>query len=140
MAEQKSNVFRQQSLDSISSPEQLQDYLRVTNPGMWMLLAAVISLLAGLFAWSMVGELETLADGAAVVDHGQAVILVADADKGSIASGMTFRIGEDEYSISAVETDESGRTVAYAPVSEADGKYDVKIVTERIHPIEFLFS
>ena len=35
MAEQqKSSVFRQKSLETISSPEQLTDYLRVTNPSM----------------------------------------------------------------------------------------------------------
>ncbi|HAG12584.1 MAG TPA: NHLP bacteriocin system secretion protein, partial [Ruminococcus sp.] len=41
MAEQKAQVFRKKSLDRISSPEQLTDYLRVTNPGIWVVLAAV---------------------------------------------------------------------------------------------------
>ena len=43
MAEQEpKSVFRKQTLDRISSPEQLTDYLRVTNPGIWVVLAAVI--------------------------------------------------------------------------------------------------
>lgn len=140
MAEQKSNIFRQRSLDRISSPEQLTDYLRVTNPGIWVLLAAVIMLLGGLFAWSMVGSLETLTDGVALVENGQAQIMVTDSGKGEITSDMTVRIGSDEYEIAAVEKDDFGRTVALAPVNEADGKYDVKIVIESIHPIKFLFS
>lgn len=36
-----------------------------------MILAAVIILLAGLFVWSMVGNLETITDGVAVVKDGQ---------------------------------------------------------------------
>lgn len=140
MAEQKSNIFRQRSLDRISSPEQLTDYLRVTNPGVWVLLAAVIMLLGGLFAWSMVGSLETLTDGVALVENGQAQIMVTDSGKGEITSDMTVRIDSDEYEIATVEKDDFGRTVALAPVNEADGKYDVKIVIERIHPIKFLFS
>lgn len=140
MAEQKSNIFRQRSLDRISSPEQLTDYLRVTNPGVWVLLAAVIMLLGGLFAWSMVGSLETLTDGVALVENGQAQIMVTDSGKGEITSDMTVRIGSDEYEIATVEKDDFGRTVALAPVNEADGKYDVKIVIESIHPIKFLFS
>ena len=140
MAEQKSNIFRQRSLDRISSPEQLTDYLRVTNPGVWVLLAAVIMLLGGLFAWSMVGNLETLTDGVALVENGQAQIMVTDSGKGEITSDMTVRIDSDEYEIATVEKDDFGRTVALAPVSEADGKYDVKIVIESIHPIKFLFS
>ena len=55
MAENTQTVFRKKTLDRISSPEQLTDYLRVTNPGIWVILAAVILLLAGVFAWSMVG-------------------------------------------------------------------------------------
>lgn len=140
MAEQKSNIFRQRSLDRISSPEQLTDYLRVTNPGIWVLLAAIIMLLGGLFAWSMVGRLETLADGVALVENGQAQIMVTDSGNGEIQSGMTVRFGSDEYEITTVEKDDFERTVALAPVNEADGKYDVKIVTESIHPIKFLFS
>ena len=41
------NIFRKKALDRISSPENLTDYLRVANPGIWVVLAAVILLLAG---------------------------------------------------------------------------------------------
>ncbi|MBP0972558.1 MAG: hypothetical protein J5851_01480 [Oscillospiraceae bacterium] len=140
MAEQNSNIFRKRSLERISSPEQLTDYLHVTNPGIWVLLAAVILLLGGLFAWSMAGELETQAGATALVENSQAQIVVTENGKGEVASGMTVRFGKDEYEITAVEKDELGRTIAFAAVNEADGRYDVKIVTERIHPISFLFS
>ena len=32
----ENKLFRQKSIDRVSSPEQLQDYMRVTNPGVWM--------------------------------------------------------------------------------------------------------
>lgn len=140
MPDNKAGIFRQKSIDRISSPEQLTDYLKVTNPGIWALLAAIILLLGGLFVWSMVGDLETVADGVAVVENGTAQIMVTDSVNGDIASGMTVRIGDDEYSIATVEKDEYGRAVAFAPIDKADGKYDVKIVTESIHPIKFLFD
>ncbi len=140
MEEQKTGVFRQKSLERISSPEQLNDYLKVTNPGIWVIMAVVILLIGGLFAWSITGRLETVADGEAIVENGQAQIYVTDQTKGDIKAGMTLRFNEDEYKVINVETDSLGRTVAYAPVSEADGEYDVQIVTESIHPIQFLFS
>lgn len=140
MPENKAGIFRQKSIDRISSPEQLSDYLKVTNPGIWALLAAIILLLGGLFAWSMVGNLETVADGVAVVENGTAQIMVTDTAYSELTSGMTVRIGKDEYSIATVEKDEYGRAVAFAPIDKADGKYDVKIVTESIHPIKFLFD
>ena len=140
MADQNPGIFRQKNLDRINSPEQLTDYLKVTNPGIWMLLAAVIILLGGLFVWSISGRLETVRDGVAVVENGQAVIMMTDASSEEISSGMTVRIGNDEYSIATVETDDYGRAVAYAPTDKTDGKYDVKVVTESIHPIKFLLS
>ncbi len=71
MSEQKPSIFRQRSLERISSPEQLTDYLKVTNIGVWVILAAVIILLAGLFVWSMVGNLETITDRVAVSRTGR---------------------------------------------------------------------
>ena len=47
MAENTETVFRKKTLDRISSPEQITDYLRVTNPGIWVVLVAVILLLDG---------------------------------------------------------------------------------------------
>ena len=140
MAEQNSGIFRQKALERITTPAQLTDYLRVTNPGIWTLFAAIIILLGGLLVWSTVGTLETLADGVAEIKDDQAVIMVTENAGNEIASGMTVRIGTDNYTISTVEKDDYGRAVAYAPISKADGKYDVKIVTESIHPIQFLFD
>ena len=45
--EKKANLFREKSLETIESPESLNDYLRVTSPGVWIILAAVIALLVG---------------------------------------------------------------------------------------------
>ena len=52
-------IFRKKSLDRISSPEQLNDYIRMANPGIWMILAAVIILLAGVCVWGIFGHLDT---------------------------------------------------------------------------------
>ena len=140
MAEQNSGIFRQKALERITTPEQLTDYLRVTNPGIWTLFAAIIILLGGLLVWSTVGTLETMADGVAEVKDNQAVIVVTDNTGNEVASGMTVRIGSENFTISAVEKDDYGRAVAHAPINKADGKYDVKIVTQSIHPIQFLFD
>ena len=85
MEENHQTVFRKKTLDRISSPEQLTDYLRVTNPGIWVLLAAIICLLVGLCVWSMAGTLETVSDGKAKVENGQAVIMASGSIKGEIS-------------------------------------------------------
>jgi hypothetical protein len=73
--EEHKTLFRTKAMDRIASPDQLTEYLRVTNPGIWAVLAAVILLLAGIFAWSMVGTLETTADVTAVVEDHEARIV-----------------------------------------------------------------
>ena len=138
MAEQDNSVFRKKALDRIAAPDQLTDYLRVTNPGVWALLTAVILLLAGIFAWSMVGVLETTEDAVVIVEGETASIAAAGQEK--IEEGMPLRIAGEEYKIVSVRADEYGRTVGYAQVDLPDGTYEGKVVTQKIHPIAFLME
>ena len=46
-------IFRKKNIDRVSSPEQLNDYVRVSNPGVWMVLTAVIVLLFGICVWAV---------------------------------------------------------------------------------------
>ena len=55
--EQK-QIFRKSAIDRVSSPEQLTDYIRVTTPGAWGILAASIILLAALYVWAAYGRVE----------------------------------------------------------------------------------
>lgn len=59
MAEdQNKGIFRQKSMERVSSPEQLNDYIRVTTPSVWIVLVALVVLLAGMLAWSIFGRVE----------------------------------------------------------------------------------
>ena len=46
-------------IEAVQSPEVLDDYLRVTTPGIWIFLAAVVCLLAGVLLWGTFGSIET---------------------------------------------------------------------------------
>ena len=111
-AEQENTIFRKKTMDKISSPDQLTDYLRVTNPGIWAVLAAVILLLGGLFAWAAVGTLETTVDAKAVVRDHIAEIVPTGRESTAVASGMVLRIASEEYRVASVSTDAYGRTAA----------------------------
>ena len=52
------SVFRQKNIDRVSSPEQLNDYIRVTTPSVWLVLAALVLLLIGMLVWSVLGTVE----------------------------------------------------------------------------------
>ncbi len=131
-------VFRRKTLDRIASPEQLTDYLRVTNPGIWVILAAVILLLAGVLAWSMVGTLETKAEVKVVVSDHTAQIISLESEP--LAEGMPLHVIGQEYRIAYADLDEYGRSVGIAEVNLPDGTYDGTVVTEAVHPISFLLE
>ena len=52
------SIFRKKSLDHISSPEEIDDYIKVTKPGMWLVLAAIVLMLTAVIIWGIVGEIE----------------------------------------------------------------------------------
>jgi len=52
-----SNIFRQKNIDHVSSPEKLDEYIKVTTPGVWIILAAIVILLIGAAVWGFAGEL-----------------------------------------------------------------------------------
>lgn len=140
MAEQESTLFRKKAMDRISSPEDLTNYLRVTSPSMWVILAVVILLLAGLFAWSAVGTLETSADATAIVHDHTAEIVAAGQTAETVQAGMPLRIASQEFVIASVDTDEYGRATARAEVTLPDGTYDAKIIIEQTRPLAFLLE
>ena len=66
MADKESNngIFREKSIDRVTGPESLNDYIRVTSPSVWIALLALVVLLAGMLTWSIFGKIEVKdADG-----------------------------------------------------------------------------
>ncbi len=158
----KKPLFRKKSIERASSPEQLTDYIRVTNPGIWIVLAAVLCLLAGFVVWGVVGKLETKVNGVAVSAEGGVVCYVREAEAGGIEAGDAVRLGGSECTVVSISAQpiavDEDRFTAYAmrvggfsvgewvyeialdaELSE-EGIYSVSIVTGVVSPISFLFG
>lgn len=132
-------LFRKKTVEKISSPEQLTDYLKITNPGIWIMLSVVVIILVGLIAWASIGTLSTTIDAKADVNDGYAsIVAVGKNSMNDIEAGMPVKIAGNDCVIMSVDTDEYGRVVAQAKTSLDDGIYDSQIVVEQIHPIQFL--
>ena len=136
--DENKTVFRKKTLDRISSPEQLTSYLRVTNPGIWAMLAAVILLLAGIFAWAAVGTLETTANATVIVEDRAAQVIPAGAE--TLKAGMPLRVAGQETVIAAANADAYGRSVGTAVLELPDGTYDGTVVVEQTRPLDFLLT
>lgn len=60
--EPKREIFNKEAKDRVMSPDDLDKFVRVTNPSVWLGLGACIALLAGLLVWGLFGSVTTTMD------------------------------------------------------------------------------
>ena len=153
-------IFRKKSIDRMSSPEQLNDYIKVTNPGVWMALAAIVILLIGVCVWGVFGKLETKLPVAAVSQDGQTVLYVKEDNIASVRENMSVYVGDETYQVTSVsaqpvavteEISEYARHTGELSIGEwvyivqidgslANGTYKAQIVTDSVSPLYFVFN
>lgn len=127
-------LFRKSSMDRISSPEQLNDYIRVTNPGVWLVLAAVIVLLMGACVWGIFGRLETKITVPVQVAGGEARLVLEDGQQ--VDSSAPVVIDGREFSLGPAV----GSGAYSVSVDLPDGEYQAQVVTESVTPMSFVFN
>ena len=93
------SVFRQKSMVRITSPEQMNDYIRVSNPSVWMLLAAVIVLLIGVCVWGAFGHLDTVVQTGGVCEDGRLTVYLSESDFIKLDGEVILSVGEAEYAV-----------------------------------------
>ena len=129
---EESTLYRQESMERIQSPEQLNDYMRVTNPSVWVILIAVILLLVGVLIWSAAARIDSYAAGTAQVQDGAMVMVFDDADQAkNVEAGMAVTVGDSASVISSVGS-EDGVLFALASTELADGKIGRASCRERV--------
>ena len=134
-------IFREKSLKRISSPEELGEYLRVTSPTVWMVLAAVILLLIGMLVWSATVSIDSFVTGTAQVENGELRILFDDEQIAqSVQTGMVVKVGETESTISGIGPAASGTMFATGETSLADGSYPARVVLRQTQVLRLLFN
>ena len=154
-----SGIFREKSLKKVQSPEDLNDYVRVANPGIWLLVIAVLLLLAGALCWGFWGHIESSLEVSAIASGSTATCYVPVYDLGSVSVGMPVRLEDTEGEITEIgtpqfpqdmpETEEldfywAGIDMRYAPVTVRidvpEGIYTARIITESIRPISLILG
>lgn len=153
-------LFRKKSVDRVSSPEQLNEYIRVSNPGVWMVLAAIVILLVGVCVWGVFGHLDTTLPAVAISENGEMTLYVKEADIASVEEGMKVTVGDLECTVTAIAaqpvavdgafTDyalhvgglQTGEWVYAVTVSGAltDGVHSAEIVIESVSPMSFVLN
>ena len=109
----KSGIFREKSMERVSSPEVLDDYVRVTTPSVWIVLIALAVLLAGALVWLTIGS----RGAAAPLRYAEFKSLSAQEQKQTFAKLS----GTQVYALVA-DSDESWPVTSYDLISPDNAK------------------
>ena len=162
-----SSIFTKKATDRLRSPDDLDEYVRMTSPSVWVVLAACIALVLGLFAWGVFGTAETSVGAMGTYVNGEVVAFLPGEKVSSIHEGDVANVsGEllvvDSISAVPVSRAEAREIVGgdylastlvggdWTYVVRLSGKDDysfaegipltVTITTERIAPISLIFG
>lgn len=154
-------LFRKSTMQRISSPDQLNEYIRVTSQGVWLLLAALFIMLAGALIWGFMGEIKTTRNVTAVVTNGEAVFYSADVTIYSAGMEVDFQSGEkgvitsissepitrsyieakyDEYTVFELDPPEWAYKIAVSAQGVNDGLSVLSVVIDTVTPISFILN
>ena len=99
MRQQNNQIFSQEALDKLRSPEKLDTMLPITTPVSWMALIAILVLLFSVVLWSIYGAFTVKAEGMGLIMDSAGVMNISHIANGKIAQlyirpGMTIKKGD----------------------------------------------
>ena len=135
-------IFRKKSLDKVKSPENLDDYIRVSNPGICLLLVSVIILLVGACVWGIFGHIDSTVPASVRIENGQAVCIISEEDISSVKVGQTVKYENQESVIKTIGEKNDKVYICILDVENSlpDGFYEGKVVVESYKPLSFILN
>ncbi|MDJ0593359.1 MAG: NHLP bacteriocin system secretion protein [Pleurocapsa sp. MO_226.B13] len=83
-SKKENKLFRSESLERLSSPERLDQLMRVVNPKSWISLATLGVLGASALTWSIFGRIPVTVEGAGVLVYPSTVVPVQTKSSGQL--------------------------------------------------------
>ena len=163
----ENKIFTKKASEKLRSPDNLDEYIRVTNPSIWVVLAACITLVVGLFAWGMFGTAETSVNTMGTCVEGKVVCFLPSNKASSVhvgddanVDGKLMKVAEmsaiplsrvesreivgSDYLASTLVTDDWTYLLHFS--GDDDQQFSegiplsITITTERIPPISLIFK
>ena len=138
---EEKQIFRKSVMDRLSSPEELNDYLHVTRPSVWIALVAVVVILAGALVWSSVTYINSYVDGTAEVKDGTLAI-VLDRETpfvNRLEAGQEIIVGDAVFTVSTIGYRDEGIVVT-ARCGLMDGTYPAKVKFSKTQLLGMIFN
>ena len=165
MAEPTRSIFNKQATDRLLSPDDLDRYVRVTSPSVWVALLAIVALLAGILAWGIFGAVSTSVSAVGTCVEGRALCLLDAESVANVHEGDFASVGGRQVTVASVSATPLSRAEAsellgsdYLVDALMDGEWGylvtfdgdagiaegtpatVSITTERVAPISLVLG
>lgn len=147
----------------INSPQQLEDYIKVTNPSGWITLSAIAVLLCGLFCWILLGTIEEDIHAVSLTQGQETYCFLRAEEASQLEQHMVVRMGRLSGNVKEVSSDPldySDIISAYGDKArflqlDVDGLYycvtcsvpgaaagveSVRIVVESLSPLSYILN
>ena len=89
MAEEKQELFRKEALERMSSPERLDQLIRIVAPKDWLFLGSALLIVSMILAWCVWGRLPTTVNGQGVILRPRRIVEIQSQASGRL---VTFRL------------------------------------------------
>lgn len=112
-------LFRQEALDRLSSPDQLDQLMRVADPKRWIALAAIGALVVGVLVWAFVGRIDSTVQADCVIIPRGGTYDVVTTSPGTVTELLVQRGDQltGDESVAVVETVDGDRVEVAAPAA-----------------------
>lgn len=135
-------VFNKKSAEKIKSPENIDEYIKVSNPSVWLLLISIVVLLLGATFWGIFGRVDSTVATRVIVQDGNAVCYVSEENITRIEVGMTVEFENIESVIESIGEKKNSDYVCnlQTEATLTDGIFDGKVIIESYTPWSFAFN
>lgn len=159
------SLYREKSIDRISSPEELDGYIRVVGPSVWLFLGAILVFLVSVILWSVVGTVKVTVTKKGYSDGTNVYCYLEEGEIDAVNSGMEAYIGKAKGQVESVaeipmayqeiaqflgsdglahalsaDVNDWRYAVVVGGAGEKEGICDVTIVIDRMNPIAYLLE
>ena len=166
MADLSSSIFNKKATEKLRNPDDLEKYIRLTNPSILVILGACAALIAGLLSWGVFGSVSTSVSLTGVLSKDQVMCFLPTEDAAKVHVGDMASVAGEHMKVSKISTipisrDEAksiipsdylvstlmGEDWAYQVIFEGDTSkiapgipLSVNITTERIAPLSVILG
>lgn len=125
-----SEFFSEKAMKKLKTADDMEQYVEITSPRVWMIIGACAALLIGLLVWAFFGTAATTLETRAVLLDGKMQSFLSDQEIRLVAPGDKVFINETPWLVSACSDTPLSRESAYAAIGR-DYLYSLLVHSDR---------